>query len=281
MIIKKILNNNVVLSEKNRKEIIITGKGIAFGKKTSDTVDKNKIEKTFILEYNEASEKFKSLLEHIPMKYISVSYDIIEYAENMLNTRFNDFIYVTLTDHLNFAIQRNKENISYVNALLWEIKKFYSKEYEVGLKAIELIKEELGVSFPEDEAANIALHLVNAKINSKSEIGETVQITKMTQDILNIIKYTFNIELDETTLSYERFITHLKFFFQRIMKNNQVNTEDDFIYDEVRKKYRKSYECALKIESYLTGIYERELTKEEKAYLAIHIRRITEEQRKK
>lgn len=226
-------------------------------------------------------KKFKSLLEHIPMKYISVSYDIIEYAENILNTRFNDFIYVTLTDHLNFAIQRNKENISYVNALLWEIKRFYSKEYEVGLKAIEFIKKELGVSFSEDEAANIALHLVNAKINSKSEIAETVQITKMTQDILNIIKYTFKIEPDETTLSYERFITHLKFFFQRIIKNNQVNTEDDFIYNEVRKKYRKSYECALKIQNYLMGIYKRELTKEEKAYLTIHIRRIIEDQRNK
>ncbi|WP_233573324.1 CAT RNA binding domain-containing protein [Leptotrichia sp. OH3620_COT-345] len=57
MIINKILNNNVVLSKKNGKEIIMTGKGIAFGKKAGDTVDKNKIEKTFILEYNEVSEK--------------------------------------------------------------------------------------------------------------------------------------------------------------------------------------------------------------------------------
>ena len=96
---------------------------------------------------------------------------------------FNDFIYVTLTDHLNFAIKRHKENISYVNALRWEIKKFYPKEYEVGLKALEFINDELGIKFSEDEAADITLHFVNARINTKSEIGETIQFVKVTQYI--------------------------------------------------------------------------------------------------
>ncbi len=277
MKIKKILNNNAVLSENNQKEeIIITGKGIGFGKKSGDLIDKNKIEKTFILKHSETSENFKLLLENIPVEYISVSYDIIEYAKNILNTQFNDFIYVTLTDHLNFAIQRNKENISYVNALHWEIKKFYPNEYNVGLKALKFIDEELNIKFSEDEAANIALHLVNAKIDTKNEIGETMQIVKMTQDILNIVKYTFGIELDETSLHYERFMTHLKFFFQRIMKNVQVNDDNDFIYQEVKKKYIKAYQCAEKIENYFLNTYKRKLSEEEKTYLAIHIQRITQ-----
>ncbi len=277
MKIKKILNNNAVLSESSQKEeIIITGKGIAFGKKNGDLIDKNKIEKTFILKHSKTSENFKLLLENIPMEYVSVSYDIIEYAQNLLNTQFNDFIYVTLTDHLNFAIQRNRENISYVNALHWEIKKFYPKEYNVGLKALKFINEELDIRFSEDEAANIALHLINAKINTKSEIGETMQIIKMTQDILNIVKYTFGIELDETSLHYERFMNHLKFFFQRLAKNVQVIGEDDFIFNEVKNKYSKAYECAKRIEKYLMENFKRELTNEEKAYLTIHIQRITQ-----
>ena len=277
MKIKKILNNNAVLSEGNQKEeIIITGRGVAFGKKSGDLIDENKIEKTFILKHSETSENFKLLLENIPVEYISVSYDIIEYAKNLLNIQFNDFIYVTLTDHLNFAIQRNKENISYVNALHWEIKKFYPNEYNIGLKALEFIEEELGIKFSEDEAANIALHLVNARINTKNEMGETMQIVKMTQDILNIVKYTFGIELDETSLHYERFMTHLKFFFQRIMKNVQVNDDNDFIYQEVKKKYIKAYHCATKIENYFVETLDRNLSEEEKTYLTIHIQRITQ-----
>ena len=250
MKIKKILNNNAIISENDQtEEIIITGKGIAFGKKAGDLIDRDKIEKTFILKHNETSEKFKILLEDIPVDYVSISYDIIEYAKNILNVQFNDFIYVTLTDHLNFAIQRYRENISYVNALQWEIKKFYPKEYGIGLKALEFINDELGIKFSEDEAANIALHLVNARINSKNE-------------------------LDENSLSYERFMTHLKFFFQRIMKNAQINDDNDFIYQEVRKKYTKAYQCAEKIENYFLKTYKRKLSEEEKTYLAIHIQRI-------
>ena len=130
MKIKKILNNNAIISENDQKEeIIITGKGIAFGKKAGDLIDRYKIEKTCILKHNETPEKFKILLEDIPVDYVSISYYILEYAKNILNVQFNDFIYVTLTDHLNFAIQRYRENISYVNALQWE-RNFIQKNME-------------------------------------------------------------------------------------------------------------------------------------------------------
>lgn len=274
MIIKKIFNNNVILSEINNKEVVIMGKGIAFGKKIGNFVEKEKIEKTFQLQDYDNSEKFKELLNNIPTNVVSISYDIIEYAKNFLNTEFNEYLYITLTDHLNFAINRVKENISYLNALRWEIKKYYEKEYKVGLKALELIKDELDVDFPEDEAVNIALHLVNAKNNRENELAQTIQIVEMTQDILNIIKYTFNSPIDETTLSYERFMTHLKFFFQRILKNAQVESDDDFIFNEVKRKYKTAFECTEKVEKYLVEQHKRNLTNEEKSYLTIHIQRI-------
>ncbi len=276
MIIKKVLNNNVVLSEKNNQEMVVMGKGIAFGKKAGDILEENKIDKTFYLQNFDTSERFKELLKDVPMKVVSLSYDIIEYAKNNLNIEFNDFIYITLTDHLNFAITRNKKSISYVNPLTWEIKKYYTKEYNVGLRALELIENEMEVKFSEDEAANIALHLVNAKNNSGNEMGETIQAVEMTQDILNIIRYTFNRPVDESTISFERFITHLKFFFQRISKDVQIADNDDFIYEEVKKKYFVAYECVKKIEKYLIERHKRSLTKEEKAYLTLHIQKITQ-----
>ena len=73
MKIKKILNNNAIISENDQKEeIIITGQGVAFGKKDGDWIDNDKIEKTFILKHNETSEKFKLLLEDIPVDYVSI-----------------------------------------------------------------------------------------------------------------------------------------------------------------------------------------------------------------
>ncbi len=211
MQIKKIFNNNVVLSEINNEEVVVMGKGIAFGKRNGNFLEKEKIEKVFQLQNSNNTERFKELLKDVPMDLVSLSSNIIEYAKNILDTDFNEYIYITLTDHLNFAINRAKENISYVNALKWDIKKYYPKEYGVGMKALNLIKEELDVNFTEDEAVNIALHFINA--SDKIQLNETIQVIKMTEDILNIIKYSYNQSLDEETLSYERFMTHLKFFF--------------------------------------------------------------------
>ncbi len=273
MIIQKIFNNNAIIaSDSGKREFVVMGRGIAFKKSAGEPVDKSLIEKIFVLQQKEASEKFKLLLEDVPPEYISVCYDIIEYGKNNLEGTLSDYIYVTLTDHLNNAMKMYEEGIFNTNPLSWEIRRFYPKEYKVGVKALEFIESTLGKTLPEDEAANIALHLVNAELNGSSSKFHNVAVqAEKIQDILNIIKYTYNIELDEQSISYERFITHLKFFFQRLMQAQKRWLEDDFLLQQVKSKYRRAYDCMLKIEKYL----DTELTDEEKLYLTIHIQRIT------
>ncbi|WP_090011974.1 PRD domain-containing protein [Clostridium sp. DSM 8431] len=270
---KKIFNNNSVLAlDSEKREIVILGCGIAFKKKVNDKVSEDNVEKTFILKQKDASEKFKLLLEDISAEYISLCYDIIEYAKNILDKELNDYIYVTLTDHINYVIEACKQGISKPNILIWEIKKFYPKEFAVGLKAIEFIEDELGYKLHEDEAGNIALHLINAQVNEKSDTVEDVyNITKKINDILNIVKYTYNLELDEKTLNYERFITHLRFFFKRLERKEITESEDNFLLEQVKNKYTDAYECMLKIEKYLG----QELSNEEQLYLMLHIQRVT------
>lgn len=274
MIIKKIFNNNaIVAKDSDKHEFVVMGCGIAFKKSVGEKVDENLIEKTFILKQKDASEKFKLLLEDVPTEYVSLCYDIIEYARNILDTRLSDYIYVTLTDHINNSIKMFDESFKITNPLIWEIKKFYNKEFGVGLKALEFIENEMGKRLPEDEAGNIALHLINAQVNSSCNSMEDVaQQTKKIQDILNIVKYTYNTILDEKSISYERFVTHLRFFFQRLRKREKTEIEDDFLLRQVKEKYRKAYDCMLKVEKYL----ENELSDEEKLYLTIHIQRVTQ-----
>ncbi|MBY0755405.1 PRD domain-containing protein [Clostridium sardiniense] len=273
MVIKKIFNNNAVLAKaSNKQEIVVMGCGIAFKKKIGDKIEDNLIEKTFILKQKEASEKFKLLLEDIPPEEVSLCYDIIEYAKNILNTELSDYIYVTLTDHISYALKMYDEGLNKSNGLLWEIKKFYPKEFKIGLKALELIKEETGKELPEDEAGNIALHLINAQVNTSSKIEDVSKITRKIQDILNIVRYTYNIQLDEGSLNYERFVTHLKFFFERLNNKEIIDSEDDFLLKQVKVKYENAYKCMLKIEKYL----EVELSGEEQLYLTLHIQRVTQ-----
>lgn len=276
MTIIKIFNNNAILAKDSDKhEFVVMGCGIAFKKSIGETVDENLIEKTFILKQKDASEKFKLLLEDIPTEQVSLCYDIIEYAKNILGVEFNDYIYVTLTDHISNSLKLFDEGLNCSNPLIWEIKKFYSKEFEIGLKSLELIESETGKKLPEDEACNIALHLINAQVNNSfNKMEDITHQTKMIQDILNIVKYTYNIALDEKSLNYERFVTHLRFFFQRLKKKQEmdIETEDDFLLKQVKVKYKKAYGCMLKIEKYL----EMELSDEEQLYLTIHIQRVTQ-----
>ena len=275
MIIKKIFNNNAILAKSlDKHEFVVMGSGIGFKKSIGEKVDESLIEKTFILKQKDASEKFKLLLEDIPSEYVSLCYDIIEYAKNMLGVELSDYIYVTLTDHISYALKLFDEGLNRPNPLIWEIKKFYSKEFEIGLKALEFIEDETEKKLPEDEACNIALHLINAQVNNAGgKVEDVAKQTKMIQDILNIVKYTYNTPLDEKSLNYERFVTHLRFFFQRLSKNQKVEeAEDDFLLKQVKAKYRNAYYCMLKIEAYL----EKELSDEEKLYLTIHIQRVTQ-----
>ncbi|MBC5627779.1 PRD domain-containing protein [Clostridium sp. NSJ-6] len=279
MIIKKIFNNNAVVAKDcANREIVAMGCGIAFKMNIGEVLDESKIEKTFILKEKEASERFKLLLEDVDSEIVSLCYDIIEYAKNLLDVELNDYVYVTLTDHINNAIKLQKDGFNTSNVIIWEIRKFYSKEYAIGIKALEFIQEELGVELPEDEAGNIALHLINAQVNKRCNIKKDVsKQTKMINDILNIVRYTYNINLDENSLSYERFITHLRFFFQRLNKKefycDEENEEDseDFLLNQVKKKYKNAYSCMLKVEKYL----EIELSNEEKLYLTLHIQKVT------
>ena len=277
MIIKKIFNNNVILAlNPDKNETVIMGCGIGFRKNVGDEIDSEKVEKTFILKEKNSSEKFKMILEDVPKEIIYVCYDIIEYAKNMLNVEISEYIYITLTDHINNAIKLYKEGINTTNAIFWEIKKFYPKEFEIGLKSLDLIEEELKIKLPEDEAGNIALHLINSQVNnSYQEIQEVSKQTKMINDILNIVRYTYNIELDDKSLSYDRFITHLRFFFKRLSKKSNaeenIESKDDFLLKQVKEKYKDAYKCMLKIESYL----DKEFDDEEKLYLTVHIQRIT------
>ncbi|MGY5485783.1 BglG family transcription antiterminator LicT [Paenibacillus sp. ALE2] len=274
MIITKIFNNNAIIAkDSKRHEFVVMGRGIAFKKNAGEQVEEHLIEKVFVLKQKDASEKFKLLLEDAPTEYVSLCYDIIEYGKSILEAQLSDYVYVSLTDHMNNAFKMFDEGFKNANPLIWEIKKFYPKEFGVGLKALEFIEDETGKRLSEDEAGNIALHLINAQVNSSyHKVADVAQQTQKIQDILNIIKYSYNITLDEHSTSYERFITHLRFFFQRLIQKEKLALEDDFLLRQVKAKYKKAYSCMLKIEKYLDTV----LSDEEKLYITIHIQRVTQ-----
>lgn len=178
-----------------------------------------------------------------------------------------------MTDHISFAIKRFNEGYIFNNALLWEIKKFYPQEFNIGQDALIMIWEELGIELPEDEAGFIALHIVNAQLNSN--MNNTMEITKLIQSVLKLVRYYYHIDLDESSVYYTRFITHLKYFAQKVLSNKIIPNKKDELFTIIQIKYKEAYECAKKIADFVERDYNTKLSEEELVYLTVHIRRIT------
>ena len=273
MNIDKIINNNIVTAiEPDGKEVVIMGRGIGFGTKAGRPIAENKIEKTFRLDSQNSLDQFKELLVKLPLEHLKASTEIIAYAKSVLNRTLNQNIYITLTDHINFAIRRFKENMVFSNPILSEIKTFYKEEYLVGEYAVALIERRVGVRLPVDEAGFIAMHIVNAELNTA--MNKTMDMTKLIQNGVKIVKEFFSMEPDEGSLNYQRFITHLRFLAQRILTGELLNSGNTEFSNIIAGMYPEEYACSLKIKEFIFESYHHDVTEEETAYLAVHIKRM-------
>ena len=275
MIIHRILNNNVVIIlDKDDKECVVCGKGIAFKKKIGDSVDSKQVNKVFILKDQSMNEKFKQLLLNIPLEHVKIADEIITLAEERLGKKLNDSLIISLSDHIYTSITRYCDGIEIKNAMLWDIKRFYEDEFEIGMDALDMIEKSFNVRLPDDEAGFIALHIVNASMD-ESNMEQIIDITRIIQEISNIVKYYFRIEFDTNSVYYYRFITHLKFFAQRLILGKIIDDgSSDGLLDVVKVKYHTSYKCVGKINDYIKSKYNYELSLEEQLYLTIHIERM-------
>ncbi|MCL2896818.1 PRD domain-containing protein [Brenneria tiliae] len=203
---------------------------------------------------------------------LAVTQQIITLAQNTLRLDVQETLFLALSDHINFAVQRHKKGQTIKNALLWDIKQFYGSEYAVGLEALSLIRSRLDIDLPEDEAGFIALHLANARNNS--DMHSTMQSAGIIKDILTILKYDPHIKFDENSLDYHRLITHLKFFALRLLNRNTVSHGDDGIYQGIKELMPQAFSCALKVYDYVEKNYHCQLTTDEIMFLTIHINRL-------
>ncbi len=275
MNIAKVLNNNIAIAvNDDGEDVIVMGCGVAFQKKHGDEIDESKIEHIFTKSIPELRNKFEALVKDIPPDYLEAADYIINNAKLHLGKELTNNLYLSLTDHIYFAAMRFKEGLNIHNRLLLETKMLYKEEFEVGLESIEYLNKKFSIDLPEDEAAFLALHFVNASIGM--QMNETMEITRIVQQIRAIIRNYFRIEFNEDSLDYYRLMTHLKFFAQRMVmkKSHKSGCEDLKLLQMVKENYQSSYKCMECITKFLKKTYDYSITSSEQLYLTIHIGRI-------
>ncbi len=274
MKIEKALNNSVAIIIDGGEEKIVMGKGIAFSKHKGDEIRADAIDKTFVLSSPDSLNQFAQLLKDIPYEYVTLAQEIIAYAKTTLGKKLDEKINIDLTDHIYTAVKRLKDGIVIKNALLWDIQRFYQDEYTIGTYALDVIEKKFGVRLPDDEAGFIALHIVNAEL-SEGNLEDIYAITQIMQEIMNIIRRTFNKDFDQQNVYYYRFMTHLRFFAQRLINKTTYQDEDDMdLFEMIKKKYPSSYKCTERIKEFVKNRYHYDISGEEEMYLTIHIERL-------
>lgn len=274
MHITKVLNNSLLLAkDDNEKEIILMGKGIGHNHKIGSELNKEDIEKTFVLRDETIKRNIVELASEIDAEYFNIAQAIIVYAVEKYDLKLMNHIYLALTDHIAFAVRRFKDGILIENYYLDEIRELSPKEYDIGVYALTILKEYLGLELPEEEIANIAGHFINAQQDNQYSDRNKLS-SKIVNAILQIVHYNFSIVYNKESFYYKRFVTHLKTFTQRFLANEPTKEEVDFIYEQVRNNCKAEYECVKKIRAYIYTEFSRELPVQEELYLMIHIHKI-------
>ncbi len=275
MRVKKVINNNIlcVVDDKG-SEMIVTGKGLGFKRKIGERVDPALFEKTYHMESKAEQRKLRELCAQIPLEHLRLTQDLIEYIKGQLSTPLNESLLITLADHISFALKRKEEGIEFTTPLQGAIMSYYPTEYHLGQHCLRVIQKETQVDLNPSEAAFIAMHIVNAELNTSMTV--MYDITKLIEGTLEVVEYFYQKTFDRESLDFNRFVVHLRYFAQRLFQAapQQCDEYDADFQEMIIRSCKQHYKCARHIGEYIHSAYQKEVSDAELIYLTIHLKRI-------
>ena len=266
----KVFNNNVILARHLETEKILIRKGLGFEKKPGDLLNSEMVfEKVFVIENKETSNRFIQLTDQVEASLIGVCEEIIGMISTELNDPLTEEIHVKLIDHIAFTLYRIKKNDKIENPFLFEIETLYAKEMSIAKMAIEMLEKNTGMLIPEGEIGFIALHIHSLK--NRGKLSNTIKYTYICNSAIELIEDELNLEIDRRSIDYARFITHIRYGIERILKNIPVKNE---LLGSIKKTYKDSFKLAKKVAKLIEEEISCSVPDEEIGYLTMHIERL-------
>lgn len=267
-IIKNINNNFAIAIDGAGNRLIVSGKGIGFGSVPRTLDDITRINRS----YYDVDEAYISMINEIPEEIIDISNRIIDKARMVIDNPISSNIVFTLADHINFSIQRYKKKMNIKLPIVYDIQHLFENEMNIGEYGLKLIHKELNIYLPKEEAAYIALHIINAEEQDRNK--KVNQDEEIIDKITDIIEREYDIKINKDNFNYSRFVSHMHYLLKRGKTKHLIYSDNNTIYDKLKNDYQKTYDCVKKVSEYLNRILKIELTDEEKLYLMLHINRL-------
>ena len=269
----RVFNNNVVLARRHDGvEVILTGRGLGFQTKPGQTVDESKIVKIFVPSDGRDPDHIGQLLAEIPPEHIQMVLSAMREAR--IEDTASVILVLSLADHLGFALARARIGQVIEYPLTAEVVSLYPDEYAKAQRFVEALNALSDVTLPQVEVTAFSLHLVNAGFAS-GDLSWTYTMTGVIQQILDVAAKGLDVQLDPSSISVGRFITHLRYLCVRINKDEQLEHHMLAVVQSIVDSYPKENACAKTIAELIELRLGSSLSTDEIAYLTLHLARLS------
>lgn len=269
--IRSINNNIAVCLDSQGREIVAMGKGIGYGAMPRE-VELSQVSHT----YYSVDAHILSGISDIPEDILGFTAEVAESLHDLVPYRLSSSLVFTLADHIAFAVKRTKMHMKVQMPLAYDIEQSYPLEYRIGRQIIRKLRRSRGIVLGNEEAAAIALNILNARIDgaSKEEAATARADEEMLEDITEIVENHFNLSVDRGSFAFSRYATHMQYLFKRLHRGEQLAAEGLSGYQGVEQQFPEGVACVEKIAQHIRESWGAELSDDEKLYLVIHVSRI-------
>ena len=252
-VIKPLNNNGLLALTEEGREVILLGKGIGFGKKSGERLERLPQAKVYHLITDGESSALARVLDEARKSFPDIADDIL----------------LPMADHIAMALERCRRGIRLPNPLQHDIMAMFPDEYRIAEQGIRAIEREDGVELPPEEAGYLSLH-IHAGI-SEQNAGDSLTNIRLAAECIAELEAELGLTLRRTELKYTRLVSHICYMILRIRAQEVVPIQMD---DYVRKMYPKAYALAEKLSVSLSRKLRLPVAAAETTLLAIHIQRV-------
>lgn len=278
MKILRVFNNNVVLARDGQREVIVTGRGVGFQAKQGQDIDRSKVVKVFVAADGRDPDHSAAMLAGVPGFFVRLVIDSMKVAEIPDEFANKLTLVVAIADHVSMAVRRQADGLTINYPLKAEVKHLYSKDYYAAKRLLDALNTGLKEPLDAEEAVALTLHLVNAGFTS-GDLSYTYQMTGLIQQMLEVIAQHYDYPLSSENVSVARFITHLRYLFVRMQQHKQLSEEHAAVGAAIIQAYPEAAACARRLGNIIELRMDEPLTKDEVAYLTMHVARLAPEVR--
>lgn len=272
--ITKVLNHNAVIGvrEDTRKEYLIMGKGIGFGKKITERVETSGNETIYSLQESTERGEAKKLATSIEPICLEIANEVLNKAEHVFQTIDRNILF-PLADHIEYAVKRIQNHDQISNPLTDDIRLLFYKEYKVADMIRPIIQKHLGIEMDADEVGYVALHIHSAIQDEK--VSEAMQMAQAVRECITLVEKEIGKPIDVMSLSYNRLMNHVRNMVARALNNEQLKLNMN---DYMGIKFPQAFETAKYICEQVGEMLKCPLSDAEIGYLAMHIERVTSDE---